>query len=132
MYDEVGITCSHIKAVLLAINKQTNWCSRRYHISTYMNSYSANIPSMVVSDRFLAVDETFIPPDWKRPAGRPAKKRKDRSYLLTLKSRECKACGCQGHYAISCTAPSTEFRYQKHKERAIEWCRIAEATMIAE
>jgi MULE transposase domain len=121
-YDELGISCAHIKAVLLALNKTTTWCSRRYHIDSYKAAYSATIPSMVVGDK-LSIDDTFAPPNFKKPAGRPAKKRKERRHFRTDKQRECQACGGFGHYALTCTAPSTEYRYYKHKDKAIRYCQ---------
>jgi hypothetical protein len=131
LYDEIGMTCSHVKALLLALNKTTNWASRRYHINTYKECYSAIVPSMTVAGK-LSADETFLPPDWKRPAGRPSKKRKDRSTFRTTSKRECRACGGIGHYARSCNAPSTEYRYTKHKENAVAWCIAAEYKMVSE
>jgi SWIM zinc finger len=77
-YDEMGISCLHIKAVLLSLNRQSTWCSPRYLVQTYKECYGARIPSMIVSGK-LAVDETLVPPDFKRSAGRPRKKKRSRS-----------------------------------------------------
>jgi SWIM zinc finger len=107
-YDKMGIACSHIKAMLLALGKQSTWFSSRYDISTYINSYSAAIPSMAMAGK-LRADSTMVPPEYKRPAGRPAKKRKERSWLRTgTKKNKCAACGKEGHYAKGCEMPSTE------------------------
>jgi hypothetical protein len=124
--DEMGLSCSHVKALLLALGKSSTWCSSRYQIDTYRSSYNSTIPSMTISGD-LSADETFVPPDYKKPAGRPAKKHRDRSFYRTSgKQRECKACGSTGHYARTCTAPSTEYRYMEHKDKAIRWCRNVE------
>jgi Transposase, Mutator family len=125
-YLEEGISCAHVKALLLTLNRQSTWCSGRYAINTYLQCYSKAIPAMTVVGK-LSVDETLAPPDFKRPAGRPAKKRRDRSHLKkTNVERECKACGLKGHYARGCTQPSTEYRYDKYKQSAVEWCRLNE------
>jgi hypothetical protein len=130
-YDEMGISCSHIKAVLLALNRQSTWCNRRYTMETYKDSYSAPIPSMVVASK-VEVDKTFLPPNFKRPAGRPSKKKKSRSQYRGIAQRECRACGRLGHYAMKCPEPSTEYRYYQHKDSAIKWCKSVEAKMIPE
>jgi MULE transposase domain len=126
-FDEMGISCSHVKALLLTLNRQSTWCASRYSVTTYKDCYSAEIPSMVVAGK-LSVDDTLAPPDFKRPAGRPAKKRKDRSYLRkTNVQRECQACGQLGHYARGCTAPDTEYRFNRYRDSAIAWCEAAQA-----
>jgi hypothetical protein len=131
-YEEIGIACAHVKALLLTLNRQSSWCDKRYGLSNYKESYNCSIPSMVVAGK-LTVDETLTPPDFRRPAGRPAKKRKDRSFLKkTDVVRECKACGQTGHYAVSCTAPSTEYRYNRYRAGAVEWCRQAEKSFNPE
>jgi tRNA/tmRNA/rRNA uracil-C5-methylase (TrmA/RlmC/RlmD family) len=90
--DEMGISCPHVKALLLQLNQTTTWCSTRYEINNYKESYSGRIPSMVVAAK-LSVDETIAPPDYRRPAGRPAKKRKERSFVKkTNVQRECQVC----------------------------------------
>jgi MULE transposase domain len=130
-YDEMGISCSHIKAVLLALNRRSTWCSRRYSMARYKESFSASIPSMTVTNK-LTVDETLAPPNFKRPAGRPAKKRKSRADYRSTVQRECRACGNVGHYAVSCPAPSTEYRYNHHKDKAIKWCESVQSRMMPE
>jgi hypothetical protein len=131
-FDEMGFSCVHMKAVLLALNKTTSWCNRRYLLSTYKECYCATIPSMVVTGR-LAVDETFAPSDFRRPAGRPRKNCKDRSkYRKTDTQRECKVCGLKGHYASKCKKPNTEYRYNKHWNKAKQWCGEAMKSMLSE
>jgi hypothetical protein len=130
--DEIGFNCIHVKALLLALNKQSSWCSRRYQVSTYRTSYSATIPAMTLSGN-LESDATILPPDFKRGAGRPSKKRKERSWLRkTTVQRVCKACGKDDHMARTCKEPSTQYRYYQHKESALEWCRQQERREVAE
>jgi Zinc knuckle len=131
-YDEMGIACVHSKALLLALNRSSNWCSSRYDIRNYKDGYSRRIPSMVIAGK-LSVDLLMAPPQYKRPAGRPAKKRKERYVMRkTNVQRECQACGGMGHYARSCTSPSTEYRYNRYIQSAIEWCEKMQASMIPE
>jgi hypothetical protein len=82
-FDEMGIACAHIKALLLALDKTTTWCHPRYSVECYRLSYSAIVPSMDVAS-LLSVDKSLAPPDFKRPAGRPAKKRTNRVYLRAI------------------------------------------------
>ena len=111
--DETGIVCSHVRAVLLRLGDMgtsIQWTDSRFHTDTYKLSYDAEVPAMSTVGRLLA-DRTFIPPDYKRAAGRPSKKRKERSQLRsTAVRRECKACGALGHFAMNCPTPSTQFR----------------------
>jgi ribosomal protein L32 len=125
-YDEFGVNCSHVHAVLVAIEDDTgmavNWCHNRYHLDTYKRSYSSTVPPMAVAGK-LVPDIRIAPPDFKRSAGRPTKKRKERSAMRkTSTKRECKACGGYGHFHTTCTQPSTQYRFQTHKQKAILWC----------
>jgi hypothetical protein len=128
--DEMGVNCSHTKALLLALNKASSWCSPRYHVTTYMDCYSADIPAMAMAGK-LSTDETFIPPEYKKPAGRPTKKRKERPWLRkTSVRRLCTSCGSPGHFHSTCTTPSTEYRYNHHKQKAIAWCKKVENAQL--
>jgi hypothetical protein len=130
-YDEMGFSCVQIKALLLAINHTSTWCSRCFHIAIYKESYLATIPAMTLSG-CLTAGETFFPPDYKHPAGRPPKKRKDRSWLQSTKvHRHCKACGGNGPFAKGCQAPNTQYRYESHKTKALSWCRMIENSQLA-
>lgn len=125
----MGISCVYAKALLLRLNKQSTWCSPRCHIDNCEECHSKRIPSVTVTGK-LSVDETVAPPDQKRPAGGPSKKRRERScHKKTNVQRLCQACGVKGHCASSCAAPSAEFRFNVFKERALAWCRGAESKM---
>ena len=79
----------------------------------------------------LSADEHYCPPDYKRTAGQPSKKRKDCAEMRnTATKRECKAYGNLGHFAISCPNPSTEYRYKKHKDKPLLWCKAWETIEI--
>jgi DnaJ-class molecular chaperone len=82
----------------------------------------------------LSADENFIHQDYKKPAGRPSKKRKERPYLQkTSVSRICTACGGSGQMYTTCTAPSMQYRYERHnKAKALEWCRTRERLEAAD
>jgi hypothetical protein len=130
--EEHGRICQHIKALLLRIGGRhgtdTDWTHERYHVSTYVESYKASIPGMATAGK-LRADINFGPPDHKRSAGRPSKKRKQSARKMDIK-RKCKACGDLGHFESSCTNPSTEYRWTEHKDKVIEWCRKMEAQSI--
>ena len=130
-YNEDGLICAHVKALLLRLGcfgVGHQWYHKRYYTETFAASYQASVSAMCVSGK-LNADVTCLPPDHKRSAGRPTKKRKERS-SHTNKSRQCKACGGDGHFAIACPFPSTEYRYNQHKERALKWCKANESASI--
>jgi hypothetical protein len=130
--DEMGINYVHTKAVLLSIGKTTSWCNPRYQIKTYKECYSVTIPTMTMFGK-LNTDVTFIPPEYKRPAGRPSKNRKERTWMRkTDKQNMCHACGAPGYMAKKCTAPSTQFRYNLNKEKALKWCRKSKEAELVE
>lgn len=132
-YEEFGAPCVHAKAVLLRLPERgeiVHWYDERYHVDGYKKAYSGQIPAMTTLGK-LHADSTFLPPEHKRPAGRPAKKRKERPQLRTTAiKRECKACGELGHFASTCTNPSTKFRVLKYKEKALKWCKRNESDCI--
>jgi hypothetical protein len=81
----------------------------------------------------LSVDLLMTPPQYKHPAGCPAKKRKQRYVMRkTNIQRNCQACGGMGHDAQSYTSPSTEYHYNRYIQSAIEWCETMQASMIPE
>ena len=133
-YEETGMNCVHVKALLLqlgSLGTGKDWWDGRFHLDNYRSSYGAVLPSLAVAGK-LSADTTFLPPDYKRPAGRPKKKRQERSHYIAAKKRECKACGGEGHFAIACKQPSTEYQVTKHKEAAVSWCKKHETVVIEE
>jgi MULE transposase domain/SWIM zinc finger len=130
-HDEMGIPCPHIIALLIKVNRRVTkeWVHKRYRAVTYFASHSATVPTMTFAGS-LSIDKTFSPPDYKKPAGRPQKKRKYYSNGTT--KCKCKACGELGHFAVSCPKPSTQFQYSENKEKAVDWikkARVARAEM---
>lgn len=132
-HEEFDAPCLHAKALLLrlgVVGKSIDWCGSRYHTTTYKKSFSATMPAFATAGR-LQHDVTFIPPEYKRPTGRPTKKRKTREWLRTTNTqRECKACGGFGHFDKTCQNPSTQYRYKQHKQKAVLWCQTQEAITI--
>jgi hypothetical protein len=130
IFEEYGVPCVHAKALMLRVpgrGATVDWYDARYHVESYRKAYSGQIPAMTTAGK-LQADSTFLPPEHKRPAGRPSKKRKERAHLrVTSVQRECKACGTLGHFASTCKTPSTEFRLLKHKENALKWCQQNES-----
>jgi hypothetical protein len=126
LFDEMGMLCSHVQALLLKMDETdtgdwVKWTHYRHQADTYTASYNATVPAMALAGRLVA-HGNVMPPDYCKPPGRP-KSRKDRSYLRsTGKTRVCKSCGSAGHMAKPCERPRTEFRYRKNKEKALEWC----------
>ena len=110
-HEEV-LPCAHVKAVLLSIGRiglGRGWFHKRFHMETYQASYSAQVPGMCLAGK-LQADSTFIPPEYKRSAGRPTK-RCDGHHIVT-KPMTCHACGGEGHFAKGCPFPNTEYRYK--------------------
>ena len=123
--EETGMVCPHAKSIILQImqiNSPERWLDVRYHVSSHIETCSATIPSMCLAGK-LKPDTSFVPPDYKQPAGRPKVKRRDRAHLRkTNVQRTCKACGGKGHFASTCTKPSTECRFGQFQEKAQKWC----------
>ena len=128
---ETGLNCPHVKALLLhldGIGLGSSWINRRFHVETYSNSYGCELPSMCLAGQ-LEPNPNYCPPEFKRGVGRPGKKRKDRSAMRSTEvRRECKACGALGHFAMSCTQSSTEYRFYKHRKKALQWCKATYET----
>ena len=79
--------------------------------------YNGNVPSFAFASA-LKADSQYVPPDFKQPAGRPNKKRKESDNRQPKKKIVvCRACGGEGHLTKSCTNPSTEYRYNNNKEK---------------
>ena len=138
--DETGLICPHMKAVLLwlgVVGLGKQWVDKRFHTSTYQyaESYGADIPGIMCIASQLQPNENYCPPDYKRSAGclPVPKKRKDQSYYKSTDvKRKCKSCGKQGHFAVSCTNPSTKFCYNKRKAKALLLCKNHASTVIEE
>ena len=123
LYQEEGFRCSHIIALMREKGKTLDnrwWFSERYHADTYHSSYSAEVPAIALPK--LDIDLFYAPPDHKRPAGRPPKARKDRSWMnRSGNQKQCSSCGALGHFYTTCDAPSTEFRFYNHYDKAVAW-----------
>ena len=124
-YQELGMRCHHIIALLRKNGQHVQdkwWFSKRYHTSTYLACYSASVPTLAL--RKLQPDLFFTPPEYKKSAGRPAKLRKDRSHLnKTSKLNQCSSCGGLGHSYRTCKTPCTQFRFENHFAKAVEWTK---------
>ena len=135
-FEEERINCVHVKALLLQLGPlgtSVHWFDERFHLDTYVASYSAPLPGLTTAGK-LKIDDSFVPPEYKRTAGRPSKKRRDRSQFRNKTDvlRICRACGEKGHFAAACTQPSTEYRFNLHKAGAIAWCNNIERIDIQE
>ena len=123
---ETGLLCEHALALVHHCDlSPTNlwWFSQRYHVRVYYSSYKADIPALAPAGK-LEPDIFFAPPDFKCPAGRPTKKRKDRSFFnKTDRLIQCTGCGGLGHNYRTCNAPSTEFQFRNNHDKAIAWAR---------
>ena len=129
-YNKFGIYCVHAKAVLLQVGQygmdSIDWINSRYHLETYLASYGAEIPGMAVTGK-LNADPTFAPPDHKWTAGCPAKKRLDWSYSI-LERRQLKefvtlVVSWEILQLDVLLLRSTQYHFEKHKDRAVKWCR---------
>ncbi|XP_075110500.1 uncharacterized protein LOC142181500 [Nicotiana tabacum] len=103
------LPCPHAWAVLKSkVLMPEEYCSSYYKPSTIVMTYDMpvyplpdkndwNIPEHVA-------EEVVLPPKWKRPPGRPKKKRdKNLSELLLPKNQHsCSICGQGGHNKRTC------------------------------
>nr|XP_016472825.1 PREDICTED: uncharacterized protein LOC107794808 [Nicotiana tabacum] len=103
------LSCPHAWAVLKSkFLMPEEYCSSYYKPSTIVMTYDVpvyplpdkndwNIPEHVA-------EEVVLPPKWKRPPGRPKKKRdKNLSELLLPKNQHsCSICGQRGHNKRTC------------------------------
>ena len=123
-HEEYGFLCEHLQALLHHLSYDTldrKWFDERHWISTYKKAYSCVIPTLAPAGK-LTADLWCAPPDFRKSAGRPKKKRKDRSHRnLTQNQRVCRACGGLGHMMGSCEQPSTEYRFIENQEAAWKW-----------
>ena len=125
LFQEEGIRCEHIIALLrkkeLTLSGKW-WFSERYHTHNYHQSYSGEVPTITFDK--LQPDFFFTPPEYRKPAGRPARARKDRSHLnKTENLRQCSSCGGLGHSFRTCDRPSTQFRFENHYNKAVAWIK---------
>ena len=124
-FQEEGLTCEHVIALLRTKNISTLdkwWFAQRYHSYTYFASYSAEVPALAISE--IEPDVCYAPPDHKKPAGRPPKARKDRSWMnKTDRLNKCGSCGGLGHSYRTCQNPSTQFRFEYNYARAVAWAK---------
>ena len=124
-YQEEGLCCEHIIALMQKSGREVRdkwWFAQRYHSYTYLQSYSADVPTIAFDK--LEADIFFTPPEYKKPAGRPAKARKDRSHLnKTGILHQCSSCGALGHSFRTCERPSTQFRFENHYDKAVAWTK---------
>ena len=124
-YQEEGLAYVHVIVLLRNAGKSVSkkwWLAQRYHTRTYHASYSAVVPTLALSK--LEPDISFTPPEYRKPAGRPSKQRKDRSHLnKTGNKHQCSSCGVLGHSFRTCERPSTQFRFQNHYGKAVAWTK---------
>ena len=123
LHQEEGIRCVHTIALMREKGKTLDgrwWFSQRCHVETHRASHSADVPAIAIPK--LDVDVPCGPPDHKRPAGRPTKARKDRSWMnKTTNKKRCSSRGVLGHFHTTCKAPSTQFRFENHYHKAVAW-----------
>ena len=124
-YQENGMCCEHIIALLRKVFRNVRdrwWFAERYHVTTYHSCYIADVPTFAFEK--LEADIFFVPPEYKKPAGRPTKTRKDCSYLnKTSVQHQCSSCGGLGHSFRTCDRPSTQVRFENHYSKAVAWTR---------
>ncbi|XP_070012874.1 uncharacterized protein [Nicotiana sylvestris] len=110
------LPCPHVWAVLKSkFLMPEEYCSSYYKPSTIVMTYDVpvyplpdkndwNIPEHVA-------EEVVLPPKWKRPPGRPKKKRdKNLSELLLPKNQHsCSICGQGGHNKRTCRNAPREY-----------------------
>jgi len=118
--NEMGRSCYCAYALIIKQNLAPNdpwWFHKRYHLAKYSASYASVPPDLSTIGRFNV--EELLPPDHKRTSGRPRQ------------LRRCGSCGGDGHHSSTCQNPSTEYRYNQHRNRALKWARQEEAIFVS-
>lgn len=104
-----GIPCSHAVAALVSCKKDVcEYTEKHFTVASYIKTYSHAInPPACKSNQFQAFDEVgnVRPPKFRRPPGRPEKKR----LCAEESNREkhtvhCSRCNQAGHYKRTCKA----------------------------
>ncbi|XP_059307035.1 uncharacterized protein LOC132058595 [Lycium ferocissimum] len=104
------IPCPHAWAVLKKKNLTAdNYCSKIYKPETVMKTY--DIPVYPLPDESewkipgYILEEVVFPPRYKRPPGRPKKKRDNSlsEWFSTKRTNSCSRCGHVGRNRRSCT-----------------------------
>ncbi|XP_060178029.1 uncharacterized protein LOC132607964 [Lycium barbarum] len=112
MFQLDEIPCSHAWAVLKNKNLTADvYCSDLFKPETVVNTYDVPVDPLPDETEWNVpksiLDEVVMPPIYKRPPGRPKKKRdKPLQELMIGKRRNsCGKCGCLGHNRRSCDNP---------------------------
>ncbi|XP_059310258.1 uncharacterized protein LOC132061459 [Lycium ferocissimum] len=112
MFQLDEIPCSHAWAVLKNKNLTANaYCSEVFKPETVVNTYDVPVDPLPDETEWnvpkCISDEVVMPPIYKRPPGRPKKKRdKPLQELIIGKPRNaCGKCGRLGHNSRSCDNP---------------------------
>ncbi|GAB4853387.1 hypothetical protein Ancab_040603 [Ancistrocladus abbreviatus] len=111
-----GIPCSHAVAALLSCKKDAyEFTEKCFTVSSYRQSYSKDIHSIPGKLEWKATTEAtmdeenlvVLPPKFRRPPGRPEKKRICVEDLNREKHTvHCSRCNQTGHYKTTCKAES--------------------------
>ncbi|XP_060210503.1 uncharacterized protein LOC132637431 [Lycium barbarum] len=108
MFQMDEIPCSHAWAVLKSKNLTANaYCSELFKPNTVVNTYDVPIDPLPDESEWNVpthiLEGVVLPPRYKRPPGRPKKKRdKPLMELMIGKRRNaCSTCGRLGHYRRS-------------------------------
>ncbi|XP_059310574.1 uncharacterized protein LOC132061914 [Lycium ferocissimum] len=109
MFQMDEIPCSHAWAVLKSKNLTADaYCSELFKPNTVVNTYDVPIDPLPDDSEWNVpthiLEEVVLPPRYKRPPGRPKKKRdKPLMELMIGKRRNaCSTCGRLGHNRRSC------------------------------
>ncbi|XP_060178449.1 uncharacterized protein LOC132608731 [Lycium barbarum] len=112
MFQLDEIPCSHAWAVLKNKNLTADvYCSDLFKPETVVNTYDVPVDPLPDETEWKVpksiLDEVVMPPIYKRPPGRPKKKRdKPLQELMIGKRRNsCGKCGRLGHNRRSCDNP---------------------------
>ncbi|KAM3215972.1 hypothetical protein P3L10_025412 [Capsicum annuum] len=104
------IPCAHAFAVLEKKNFEKGpYCSDLFKPKTVLKTYDVPIYLLPRSDDWIIsesiVDEIVLPPKFKRPPERPAKKdrgKSGRNMFGKKNINSCGGCGAKGHNRHSC------------------------------
>ncbi|XP_060202697.1 uncharacterized protein LOC132631112 [Lycium barbarum] len=109
MFQMDKIPCSHAWAVLKSKNLTADaYCSELFKPNTVVNTYDVLVDPLPDESEWNVpthiLEEVVLPPRYKRPPGRPEKKRDNPLMELMIGKRRnaCSTCGRLGHNRRSC------------------------------
>jgi len=110
VFDLDQLPCAHVMAVCKYCNLRScdEYCSPMYTVERLLHAYACPVIPVGNSVEWIVPDEVknivVLPPEMRRPAGRP-KKLRIPSVGEEVHTRTCSRCGQHGHNRKTCKNP---------------------------